>query len=364
MKAEYKIADVVKAMGGKLLSKEKRETVINELLLDSRKLIHPAQTLFFALGGQKLDGHNYIDDLYKRGVRNFVVAKEPDIEKYTEANFIVVKDVLAALQKLAGFHRGKFTMPVIAVTGSNGKTIVKEWLYQLLHEDYNIVRNPKSYNSQVGVPLSLWLINSENTLGIFEAGISEPGEMPKLQKIIQPTIGVFTNIGEAHSAGFLNIKHKTKEKLTLFTKSEVLIYCKDYPDINQSLGEINALRDEPVKIMSWSMSGEPRRPPKSDTRLACKRRHSPWAGSAGGFAAPAPAGVLCGFSCLVAGINSGAGTPMAWAMPASANPPWIVPGGAAANSTLRWAASMIGATIRCRSPNGCAGRPMSAKLRN
>lgn len=256
MKAEYKIAEVVKAAGGKLLSKDKRETVINELLLDSRKLIHPAQTLFFALAGQKLDGHNYIEDLYKRGVRNFVVAKEPDIEKYAEANFVVVKDVLAALQKLAGYHRAKFAIPVIAITGSNGKTIVKEWLYQLLHEDFNIVRNPKSYNSQLGVPLSLWLMESENTLGIFEAGISEPDEMPKLQKIIQPTIGLFTNIGEAHSAGFLNIKHKTKEKLTLFAKSEVLIYCKDYPDINQSLGEINALRDEPVNVMSWSMSAE------------------------------------------------------------------------------------------------------------
>jgi alanine racemase len=256
MKAEYKIAEIVKAVGGKLLSKEKNETVVNELLIDSRKLIHPAQTLFFALGGQKLDGHNYIEELYKRGVRNFVVAKEQDVEAYADANFVLVKDTLAALQKLAAFHRSKFTMPVIAVTGSNGKTIVKEWLYQLLHEDYNTVRNPKSYNSQVGVPLSVWLINEENNLGIFEAGISEPGEMPKLQKIIQPTIGVFTNIGEAHSEGFLNIKHKTKEKLTLFTKSDVLIYCKDYPDINQSLGEINALRDEPVKVMSWSMSGE------------------------------------------------------------------------------------------------------------
>ncbi len=256
MKSEYTITELVKAVGGKLLSKEKNETSINELLIDSRKLIHPAQTLFFALAGMKLDGHNYIEDLYKKGVRNFVVAKEQDIESFAEANFILVKDVLAALQKLAAYHRHRFKIPVIAVTGSNGKTIVKEWLYQLLHEDYNLVRNPKSYNSQVGVPLSLWLINEENTLGVFEAGISEPGEMAKLEKMIQPTIGVFTNVGEAHSESFLNIKHKTKEKLSLFTKCEVLIYCKDYPDINQSLGEINALRDEPVKTMSWSMSGE------------------------------------------------------------------------------------------------------------
>jgi len=256
MKTEYKIAEVVKAVGGKLLSKNKKETSINELLLDSRKLIHPAQTLFFALGGQKLDGHNYIEELYKKGVRNFVVTKDQDTEVYLEANFVVVKDTIAALQKLAGFHRAKFSLPVIGITGSNGKTIVKEWLYQLLHEDYSIVRNPKSYNSQVGVPLSLWLINSENTLGIFEAGISEPDEMQKLEKIIRPTIGILTNVGEAHSEGFLNIKHKTKEKLTLFSKCDVLIYSKDYPDINQSLGEINSFRDEPLKVMSWSMSGE------------------------------------------------------------------------------------------------------------
>lgn len=256
MKTEYKIAEVITSVGGKLLSKNKKETSINELLLDSRKLIHPAQTLFFALGGQKLDGHNYIEELYKKGVRNFVVTKEQNTESFPDANFVLVKDTIAALQKLAGNHRSKFSLPVIGITGSNGKTIVKEWLYQLLHEDYNIVRNPKSYNSQVGVPLSLWLINNENTLGIFEAGISEPDEMQKLEKIIRPSIGVLTNVGEAHSEGFLNIKHKTKEKLTLFSKCDVLIYSKDYPDINQSLGEINSFRDEPVKAMSWSMSGE------------------------------------------------------------------------------------------------------------
>src|ERR1043165_5920562 len=245
MKTEYKIAELVKATGGKLLSKNKKETAVNELLLDSRKLIHPAQTLFFALPGMKLDGHNYIEDLYRKGVRNFVVTKEQNTDTFPDGNFILVKDAVAALQKLAGYHRSKFSLPVIAITGSNGKTIVKEWLYQLLHEDYNIVRNPKSYNSQVGVPLSLWLIGPENTLGIFEAGISEADEMKKLEKIIRPNIGILTNVGEAHNEGFLNIKHKTKEKLTLFTKCEVLIYSKDYPDINQSLGEINALRDEP-----------------------------------------------------------------------------------------------------------------------
>lgn len=256
MKTEYKITEVIKATGGKLLSKSKKDTTISELLIDSRKLIHPSQTLFFALSGVKLDGHHYIEELYQKGVRSFVVTQEPALEKFPDAAFVFVSNTAAALQKLAGYHRSKFSLPVIAVTGSNGKTIVKEWLYQLLHEDYNIVRNPKSYNSQVGVPLSLWLINEENTLGIFEAGISEPDEMQKLEKIIRPTIGLFTNIGEAHNEGFLNVRHKTKEKLTLFTKCNVLIYCSDYPDINQSIGEINALRGENMPVLTWSMNAE------------------------------------------------------------------------------------------------------------
>jgi alanine racemase len=254
MKMEYKISEVVKAMGGKLLSKERKDCTIQELLTDSRKLIHPDKTLFFALTGLKLNGHNYIDDLYQKGVRNFVITKEDIAEKYAEGNFVLVKDVLAALQKLAAYHRSKFHFPVIAITGSNGKTVVKEWLYQLLHEDYNIVRSPKSFNSQIGVPLSLWQMSEEHTLGIFEAGISESDEMIRLEKMIRPNIGVLTNIGEAHNEGFLNVRHKTKEKLKLFAKTEILIYCKDYPDINQSIGEINALRDEASSVMSWSMS--------------------------------------------------------------------------------------------------------------
>ncbi len=262
MKPEYKISEVSKVIGGKLLSKNKSEFTISELLIDSRKLLHPEQTLFFALSGQKLNGHNYIAELYKKGVRAFVVTDEKETEKFPEADFILVKDGVSALQKLAGFHRSRFQFPFITITGSNGKTVVKEWLYQLLHEDYNIVRNPKSYNSQIGVPLSLWFIQPENNLGIFEAGVSEAGEMAKLEKIIRPDIGVFTNIGEAHSAGFLSNRHKTKEKLNLFVNSEILIYCKDYPDINQSIAEINALSKRAeesgnkIKTLTWSMSAE------------------------------------------------------------------------------------------------------------
>jgi alanine racemase len=262
MKNNYPVEEIVKATGGKPAQPLVKQYVIQELLLDSRKLIHPEHTLFFALPGQKLDGHNYIPELYEKGVRNFVVTKAPAQEQFPDANFIVVKDAVAALQKLAGWHRAKFNIPVIGITGSNGKTIVKEWLYQLLHEDYNIVRSPKSYNSQIGVPLSLWLMNEENRLGIFEAGISESDEMIKLEKIIRPTIGIFTNVGEAHSDGFLNIRHKTKEKLKLFVNTDVLIYCKDYPDINQSIAEINALSkgndntENKIKTFTWSFSNE------------------------------------------------------------------------------------------------------------
>lgn len=262
MRAEYKVEEIVKATGGKLLNPVAVSQTINEILIDSRKLIHAGVTVFFAIKGAKLDGHNYIADLYQKGVRCFVVTEQIDITPYADANFILVKDAVLALQKLAGYHRKKNKLPVIAITGSNGKTVVKEWLYQLLHEDYHIVRSPKSYNSQIGVPLSLWQISGEHDLGIFEAGISEAGEMDKLEKIIQPNIGIFTNIGEAHNEGFLNIRHKTKEKLKLFVNADVLIYCNDYPDINQSISEINTLSrgsddtDNKIKGFTWSMAND------------------------------------------------------------------------------------------------------------
>lgn len=262
MKNTYRIEEIVKATGGKLPNPATTDYGIQELLIDSRKLIHPDRALFFALKGQKLDGHHYIAELYAKGVRNFVVTLAQDTARFPDANFVEVKDTITALQKLAGYHRAKFKFPVIGITGSNGKTVVKEWLYQLLHEDNHIVRSPKSFNSQIGVPLSLWLINDEHDLGIFEAGISESDEMIKLEKIIRPGIGIFTNVGEAHSEGFLNIRHKTKEKLKLFVNADVLIYCKDYPDINQSIADVNTLSrgsddtDNKIKTFTWSFSGD------------------------------------------------------------------------------------------------------------
>jgi alanine racemase len=198
---------------------EPSDITIDHLLTDSRKLYSPPASLFFALPGPRRNGHRFIADLYNKGVRAFVVSEKQDEILYPAARFIVVENPLDALQKLVAYHRKQFNIPVIGITGSNGKTIVKEWLYQLLHQDYNIVRSPRSYNSQIGVPLSVWQMNEQHTLGIFEAGISRPGEMDKLEKIIQPTIGILTNIGAAHSEGFISIGQKEAEKKILFRNS-------------------------------------------------------------------------------------------------------------------------------------------------
>lgn len=192
------------------------DTEIAHLILDSRKAVAPLHTLFFAIKGPRRDGHQFIAALYQRGVRNFVISQPVDYANYPEAGFLKVDDSLQALQQLAAHHRKQFNIPVIGITGSNGKTIVKEWLYQLLCDDFQIIRSPKSYNSQIGVPLSVWGMTEKHNLAIFEAGISQPGEMEKLEKIIQPTIGVLTNIGEAHSEGFRSSKQKEEEKRKLF----------------------------------------------------------------------------------------------------------------------------------------------------
>ncbi|NDH07962.1 bifunctional UDP-N-acetylmuramoyl-tripeptide:D-alanyl-D-alanine ligase/alanine racemase, partial [bacterium] len=186
-----------------------------------------ATSLFFALVKDRRDGHSYIDDVHKQGVRNFVISKNIDDRKYVDANFLVVDDTLKALQTLASYHRKQFNIPVIGITGSNGKTIVKEWLNQLLQQDYSICRSPKSYNSQIGVPLSVWQMNDKHNLAIFEAGISTINEMQNLQQVIQPTIGILTNIGVAHNEGFENTEQKIREKLKLFKDCRQVIYCND-----------------------------------------------------------------------------------------------------------------------------------------
>ncbi len=204
---------------------------IGWLLTDSRSLCFPEETLFFALKSSRNDGHRYIDDLYRRGVRNFVVERNYQLStinyQLEEANFLVVPSPLAALQRLAERHRDEFDIPIVGITGSNGKTMVKEWLYQVLSPDRVVTRSPKSYNSQIGVPLSVWLLNDQTQVGLFEAGISQLGEMEALHDIIQPTIGVLTSLGAPHQENFRSLEEKCMEKLLLFRDAKVIIYNAD-----------------------------------------------------------------------------------------------------------------------------------------
>lgn len=244
---EYSIKEIVEIIGAEGVITH--DTSISLLLTDSRRLSFPEQSLFFALQTKTNDGHHYIGELYKLRVRNFVVDRIlPEYKSYTEANFLLVKDTLKALQKLASYHRKRFDIPVIGITGSNGKTIVKEFLYQLLHNEFNITRSPRSYNSQLGVPLSVWQLHEKNNLGIFEAGISQPDEMERLQPIIAPTIGVITNIGEAHQENFLSSTQKCMEKLTLFNECEAIICDGDNTFITNCI-ESACLSH---KVITWS----------------------------------------------------------------------------------------------------------------
>lgn len=207
-----------------------REGLVEWLLTDSRSLCFPEETLFFALVSKRGDGHHYITELYERGVRQFVVSVRPDdamLHACSEAGFLVVENTLDALQLLGEKHRKAFDIPVVGITGSNGKTIVKEWLSQLLAHTLNVARSPRSYNSQVGVPLSVWQINGHTQVALIEAGISEPEEMQRLQQIVNPTIGILTNIGGAHQENFSSLEEKCIEKLALFRNSDVIIYDGD-----------------------------------------------------------------------------------------------------------------------------------------
>jgi len=235
----FKIKEIINAAGA-IVS----DNTISVLFTDSRRINNAAEALFFALSGRR-NGHEFIAEAYAAGVRNFVVKHGPEI-KMPNANFLIVDDVLVALQTLAAYHRNSFELKVIGVTGSNGKTIVKEWLYQLMAADYNIVRNPKSYNSQIGVPLSVWQITDRNDLGIFEAGISTIGEMEKLEAIIRPEIGILTHIGSAHDEGFESRDQKIREKLGLFKNSKLLIH--NYDQL------IDYTKDIKAECFSWSQN--------------------------------------------------------------------------------------------------------------
>jgi alanine racemase len=248
---QYTIRTVAEVSGGELVIKRAHQTSFEELLTDSRKLTHPEVSLFFALKGERNDGHRYVVELCAQGVHNFVVSDFLPEYESLEANFVIVDDALTAMQQLAARHRRHFAYPVVGITGSNGKTIVKEWLFQLLRADHNIVRSPKSYNSQVGVPLSVWRMNDDHQLGIFEAGISKPGEMGRLEEIIRPTVGLFTNIGSAHDASFSSRPEKVAEKLQLFHHVEALVYCKDYPEIQEAV-QSGEFRHGKIRLFTWS----------------------------------------------------------------------------------------------------------------
>lgn len=230
------------------------EARIDWLLTDSRSLAFPETTLFFALRTPVGDGHKYIPDLYRRGVRNFVVGTVPENYEtdYPDANFLRVLSPLKALQRLAERHREEYVLPVIGITGSNGKTVVKEWIYQLLMLSMNVTRSPRSYNSQVGVPLSVWLLDERSRIGVFEAGISQPGEMQALRAIIQPTIGVMTNIGPAHQENFSTIQEKCHEKLLLFKDAKVLIYNADEAVVAESVHDFGF----GGQLFGWSRKDE------------------------------------------------------------------------------------------------------------
>jgi len=247
----YTLNEIAALTGGEVSGDGTR--VINRILTDSRSLNMPGETLFVAIKGINHDGHNYIPDLYNKGVLNFMVScAVRDPLQFPGANFICVKDSLRSLQVLAAAYRSRFSCPVTAITGSNGKTVVKEWLADLLAGYRSFVRSPKSYNSQLGVPLSVFQMNASHELAIFEAGISMPGEMQRLQEILKPDTGIFTNIGPAHQENFGDTRHKVNEKLLLFSHVKTLIYCCDYPVLKQQIPQF--AKEKNIKLVSWSSS--------------------------------------------------------------------------------------------------------------
>ncbi|TAH00443.1 MAG: UDP-N-acetylmuramoyl-tripeptide--D-alanyl-D-alanine ligase, partial [Sphingobacteriales bacterium] len=249
--ARYSIQEIISLVRGHA-EWPSVQVLIDHLVTDTRKITDPAGSVFFAIHGDKRDGHVFIPEAYQQGVRVFVVSKEGLNQQFPDAVFILVEESLQALQQLAAAHRASFDIPVIGITGSNGKTIVKEWLNHLLEPSFSIVRSPRSYNSQLGVPLSVWPMAASHSLAIFEAGISQAGEMQKLEPMIRPSIGVFTNIGDAHSEGFSSMEEKIREKLQLFAHSRQLIYPADQVLLSDEIKKFASSRD--IRIIGWGKS--------------------------------------------------------------------------------------------------------------
>ncbi|WP_235297302.1 bifunctional UDP-N-acetylmuramoyl-tripeptide:D-alanyl-D-alanine ligase/alanine racemase [Portibacter marinus] len=246
---KYNVHELNSIVNGNLLNDHLFPYEVSDLFFDTRRGNYGPAALFLAIDGQNADGHQYIQNAYQHlGTRNFLISKAINIETYSDANFILVPSVVEALQLLAIHHRNRYPLKTIGITGSNGKTIVKEWIHQLCESSFSVIRSPGSYNSQIGVPLSVLKTDLHHNLGLFEAGISGSGEMVYLEKIIQPQIGIFTNIGEAHSAGFQDRLEKIKEKLKLFENCSKIIYCLDHEEIHHEL------TDHQANLITWSTS--------------------------------------------------------------------------------------------------------------
>ena len=250
---EYSLSQIASFTKGRIFSPENcREITISRIVTDSRTFFKGENSLFFALSGPRNNGHNFIPVLIERGMQAFVVSESDSITG--EAAFILVEDTAEALQMFAACNRGFFNYPVIGITGSNGKTIIKEWLYELLSKEFSIIRSPKSFNSQVGVPLSVLMMDSHFNLGIFEAGISQPGEMKKLLPVIKPDIGILTNIGDAHQENFKSKKQKIEEKLILFTSVRKLIFSVDDKETATAVKDFCGRHG--IEEISWTLSGQ------------------------------------------------------------------------------------------------------------
>lgn len=255
-----KVVELNKIVKGITARVVHRDCEISTLLTDSRKLGTPEDSLFFAIDTKRNSGTRFVKELYDKGVRNFVLPQAIDdntrqsFEALPDANLFYVKHVVRALQQVVGFHRKGFDIPVVGITGSNGKTIVKDWIVQLLSEDRKTVSSPKSYNSQIGVPLSVWQMQHGDEIAIFEAGVSVAGEMEHLRDVIQPTIGIFTNVGQAHDEGFLTRNQKVAEKLQLFVHCGTLIYCSDHKDIHATVAQQESFRS--TRRFTWGKSAD------------------------------------------------------------------------------------------------------------
>lgn len=303
---KYTIEKVTTLLGARRIGEA--DANIGWILTDSRSLCFPEETLFFALKSERNDGHRYIPELYRRGVRSFVVEDVPqDADtRYADANFLKVVSTLEALQRLAERHRDEFSVPIVGITGSNGKTMVKEWLYQLLSPQMRVTRSPKSYNSQTGVPLSVWLLDEQTEVGLFEAGISQPGEMQALRDIIQPTIGVFTSLGTAHQENFRSLEEKCEEKMTLFHDTQALVYDSDDDTISRCLRRAGYKGEK----IGWSTvnTREALYIEKVETEGASSRVHYIYKGSVRGeYALPFidEASLKCSYACAATALALG-----------------------------------------------------------